>query len=75
MRAAFYECDITPPLGGFQWGHYKEAFAADVYTRLYAKACVIEDNGEYAAMMVIDSCALPIELHEKVQREFTSTPV
>ena len=68
MRAAFYECDITPPLGGFQWGHYKEAFAMDVYTRLYAKACVIEDNGEYAAMMVIDSCALPIELHEKVTK-------
>ena len=68
MRAAFYECDITPPLGGFLWGHYKEVFAADVYTRLYAKAAVIEDNGEYAAMVVIDSCALPIELHERVTK-------
>ena len=68
MRAAFYECDITPPLGGFQWGHYKEAFASEVHTRLYAKACVIEDNGEYAAMMVIDSCALPVDLFDVVAK-------
>ena len=68
MRAAFYECDVTPPLGGFQWGHYKEAFAEEVHTRLYAKACVIEDNGEYAAFVVIDSCALPIDLHDVVTK-------
>ena len=77
MRAAFYECDVTPPLGGFQWGHYKEAFAQEVHTRLYAKAVVVEDAGEYAAIMVIDSCALPHELHEIVTKrvyEYTGIP-
>ena len=68
MRAAFYECDITPPLGGFLWGHYKEVYAEEVHTRLYAKAVVVEDNGEYAAICVIDSCALPIDLHDVVTK-------
>ena len=68
MRAAFYECDVTPPLGGFLWGHYAEVYAQDVTTRLYAKACVVEDNGEYAAMVVIDSCALPHDIHDVVTK-------
>ena len=68
MRASFYECDVTPPLGGFFWGHYKEAFAEDVHTRLYAKAVVVEDKGDVAAILVIDSCALPPELHEAVTK-------
>ena len=68
MKAAFYECDVTPPLGGFQWGHFKDFTAKTVYTRLYAKACVIEDEGECAAFVVVDSCALPIELHDAVTK-------
>ena len=52
MRAAFYECDITPPLGGYMWGHYRDLRAYDVYDRLYAKALVVEDCGEYAAIVV-----------------------
>ena len=68
MRAAFYECDVTPPLGGFQWGHYKEVYAETVHTRLYAKAAVIEDGGEVAAIVVIDSCALPPEMHDIVTK-------
>ena len=68
MRAAFYECDVTPPLGGFQWGHYKEAYAETVHTRLYAKAAVIEDGGEVAAIVAIDSCALPPEMHDIVTK-------
>ena len=68
MRAAFYECDVTPPLGGFQWGHYKEAYAMEVHTRLYAKAVVVENEGDIAAILVIDSCALPGEMHEIVTK-------
>ena len=68
MRAAFYECDVTPPLGGFQWGHYKEVYAETVHTRLYAKAAVIEDGGEVAAIVAIDSCALPPEMHDIVTK-------
>ena len=68
MRAAFYECDVTPPLGGFMWGHYKEMYAETVHTRIYAKAVVVEDGGEAAAIVVIDSCTLPPEMHDIVTK-------
>ena len=68
MRASFYECDITPPLGGFMWGHYKELRAMDVHQRLYAKAVVIEDKGDVAAIVVVDTCVLPEEIHEVVTK-------
>ena len=74
MRAAFYECDITPPLGCFIWGHYERRFAEDVMDRLYAKAAVIESEGELAAILCIDACALPHDMHDAVTRrvqEFT----
>lgn len=68
MRAAFYECDITPPLGGFMWGHYTDLRAEDVYEKLYAKAVVVEDNGELAAIVVVDTCALTEEMHDIVTK-------
>ena len=77
MRAAFYECDITPPLGCFLWGHYKSVYAKEVHNRLYAKAVVVEDNGELAAIVVVDSCSLPPEMHDIVTKrifEYTGIP-
>ena len=56
MRVGFYECDITPPLGGDMPGYYGHNLAKDVYERLYAKACVIEENGTYAAILTLDTC-------------------
>lgn len=77
MKAAFYECDITPPLGCFAWGHYKPCYPIEVHDRLYAKAVVIEDNGELAAIVVIDSCSIPPEMHDIVTKrifEYTGIP-
>ncbi len=77
MKAAFYECDITPPLGGFLWGHYKRVIAADVADRLYAKAVVTESNGEIAAIVTVDCCALPDDMHDAVTKrvcEYTEIP-
>ncbi|MBE6601924.1 MAG: hypothetical protein E7637_05400 [Ruminococcaceae bacterium] len=68
MRAAFYETEITPPLGGMMWGHYTDLRATDVQDRLYVKAAVIEDAGELAAIVCIDSCALPAEMHDIVTK-------
>ena len=76
MRAAFYECDITPPLGGFMWGHYARKHAKTVYDRLYAKAVVVEDAGELVAILVVDTCALPEDMHDIVtQRIFEYTGI
>lgn len=68
MRAAFYECDITPPLGGFMWGYYKERIAEDVYDKLYAKALVLEHDGKYAAIVDVDVCTLTLEMHDIVTK-------
>ena len=68
MKAAFYECDITPPLGGYMWGYYKKNDAMDVNERLYAKAAVIEKNGELAAIVSVDTCVIPHGMHEAVTK-------
>lgn len=66
MRAAFYECDVTPPIGGYLWGYYSKRIAEEVSERLYAKAVVIEDNGNFAAIVSVDACSLPEEMHDIV---------
>ncbi len=72
MRAAFYECDVTPPIGGYLWGYYSRRIAEDVSSRLYAKAVVIEDNGSVAAIVSVDSCSLPEEMHDIVTERIYS---
>lgn len=77
MRVGFYECDITPPLGGFMWGHYKNVCARNVKDRLFAKAVVVEEGGEYAAIVVVDSCSLTPGIQKVVAKrvaEFTPIP-
>ena len=77
MRAAFYESDVTPPLGGYMWGHYREKRAIEVHERLHAKALVVEDAGELAAIVVIDSCSVPADMREAITKrifEYTGIP-
>ena len=74
MRAGFYECDITPPLGGFMWGHYRQVFATDIFNKLYAKAVVVENEGNVCAIVVFDTCVVPPDMHDIVTKriyEFT----
>ena len=69
MRAAFYESDITPPLGGYMWGYYSPSrIAKEVHDKLYARAVVVEDGGNIAAFVTVDTCAIPEEMHEIVTK-------
>jgi long-chain acyl-CoA synthetase len=54
MRAAFYESDITPPIGGYMWGYYCKRNADGVAEKLFAKALVVEDNGGLTALIYPD---------------------
>ena len=63
MNVAFYESDITPPLGGFMWGYYRQRYAEVIHDRLFARSMLIEDEGNYIAFIVIDSCVIPREMH------------
>ncbi len=68
MRVAFYESDITPPLGCYMWGYYKKRLADDVSEKLYSKAFVAELCGTAIAVVSVDCCVLPREMHDIVCR-------
>ena len=69
MRAAFYECDITPPLGGYMWGYYScKRIATTVHEKLFARAVVVEDEGNIAAFVTVDTCVIPPEMHDIVTK-------
>lgn len=68
MRAAFYECEVTPPLGGYMWGYYSKQIAKDVFERLYTKAVVVEEEGNVAAIISIDTCSIPADMHDAVTK-------
>lgn len=46
------------------WGHYARVFAQDVYDRIYAKALVVEDGGELAAIVEVARKILEIPRRE-----------
>lgn len=71
MRAAFYEKDVTPPLGGYLAGYYKNYCATDVLDTLHVRAGVFEDEGSVAAIVSIDSCEVPDDLHDAVTKRIT----
>ncbi len=56
FKTAFYEKEITPPLGCYLPGYFNIREGSDVKDRLYARACVIEANGEKIALVSLDSC-------------------
>lgn len=66
MRASFYEKDITPPLGCFLTGYYINHVAEDVLDTLHVRSAVIESEGNTAAIIEIDSCEFPDDLHDAV---------
>lgn len=68
MRVAFYESDITPPLGGFISGHYANVRGNDVVDKLYAKAVVIEDGDNIAALMVMDTVHIPGDARDAITK-------
>ena len=74
MKAAFYESDITPPLGCYITGYGVPRYAEDVHTKLSSKAVVFEDGGKYSVIISVDICEYPHEMHDIVTKrifEFT----
>ncbi len=62
MKAAFYESDITPPLGCYITGYGCDRRGNDVYDKLYSKALVLEHDGVYAVIISVDICEYPPEM-------------
>lgn len=76
MKVGFYEKDITPPLGCDIPGYFNRRLASEVKTRLFAKACVVEVDGEYAAFLVTDTLFIPLGLPDYVKEAVSKkTPI
>lgn len=77
MRCAFYEKEITPPLGSDIPGYYRKHCADGVLDRLYAKAFVAESEGNICAIIAVDALEVQVKIHDAVIariREFIDIP-
>lgn len=66
MKVAFYEKDITPPLGCSIPGYFNERLGSDVKDRLFAKACVISDGKNTVAILAVDALYVLRDTCEKI---------
>lgn len=62
IRSAFYEKEITPPLGCNIPGYFNERLASGVLDRLYAKALVVENGSETVAIVATDALYIPYDI-------------
>lgn len=66
MKAAFYEKEITPPLGASIPGYFNLRQGSDVLDRLYARAMVLQKGDTTTAIVGVDGCTIPTEIHDCV---------
>lgn len=72
MKVAFYEREITPPLGCSIPGYFNERLGSDVKDRLYAKSMVIEQGGETFGIVSVEGCGITTALHNAVADRVTA---
>ncbi len=76
FRTAFYEKEITPPLGCFLPGYFNLRQGSNVKDRLMAKAMVVESGAEIVAVLAIDSAFGEKEVRDLVvERIAKFTPI
>lgn len=66
LKAAFYEKDITPPLGCCIPGYYTQRIADGVVDKLYCKAFAASDGKETIAMMAVDACSMDAGVNDRI---------
>lgn len=72
MKAAFYEWEITPPLGESMPGYYAVRIAEDVADKLYAKVFAAENDGVKIALLVLDCVELPTKYADALEQGMDS---
>ena len=71
LRVGFAEADITPPQGYPMAGYYHERLATGVKDPLKAKAMVLTDGKERAAIVVCDLIGISRDLSVVVRQRVT----
>ena len=82
MRCAFYEKELTPPLGGDIPGYYINRFTEDVVDELYVRAAVFapdaDDPANTLAILTLDAVNVQETVAEAIKARanaFTGIPV
>jgi len=68
MKCGFYELDITPPLGSIIPGGFGARYADEILDPLYARAMVMQTEGENIAVVVVDACGITMDITERIRR-------
>ena len=68
IKSAFYEKEITPPLGFKIPGYFNVRLGSDVKDRLYAKAVVIDNGKTTVAIAGIDAINIPNDFREIITK-------
>ena len=58
MKCAFYETEITSPIGSSMPGYFIDRFTTGVKDKLYCKAFAATDGNTTFAMLEVDACEL-----------------
>ncbi len=67
LKVAFYEKEITPPLGCMIPGYFEVRLGSDVRDRLYVRAVVIQSDSETIALASLDgSSGVSLDLKKTV---------
>ena len=72
LQCAFYETDITPPLGCDIPGYFTARPSTGVLDRLYAKAFIAHDGTKYAVLIEIDAVELPVKIRDAITARIQS---
>jgi len=76
FKCAFYEREITPPLGCDIPGYGSVRRGSDVKDRLMAKALVISNGDEIFAFITVDACSLYFEVRNEIAKRVSErTPI
>lgn len=75
LKCAFYEKEITPPLGCHIPGYFSLRAATDVKDRLYARAMVIKSDDETVAIISVDACTVDAAILNPVKARLPNLQV
>ncbi len=62
FRAGAATSNVTPPLGHSINGNMRDGKATQIHDELHARCLVLDDGSSRLAFVVVDSCAVPLEV-------------
>jgi hypothetical protein len=73
LRAGAATANVTPWLGLSINGHMSDRKAAHIHDELHARALVLDDGARRLAVVVCDSCMLPLQVSDRAKERIEKT--